>query len=176
MRTYVRHGGRKGVWFFSLDTTNSLAVWAARLGHLAYFHADIRRGWRNGWCHYRSTRRSNHADRLAVRYRADSPVFQSRPGSLEEFLTERYYLFSADARGKLFCCKISHHRWRLHQARAEIEHNGLFRQLGLATPTSEPLQHFSYFQAVQAWPIVPVQMLEEHPPDRSVPGAQDNGG
>jgi uncharacterized protein YqjF (DUF2071 family) len=43
VRTYVTHGGKPGVYFFSLDAANLLAVWAARkFYHLPYFYADMR--------------------------------------------------------------------------------------------------------------------------------------
>ena len=42
LRTYVRAGDVPGVWFFSLDATNPLAVLSARVGfHLPYFFASI---------------------------------------------------------------------------------------------------------------------------------------
>ena len=31
VRTYVHFDGVPGVWFFSLDASNALAVWAARV-------------------------------------------------------------------------------------------------------------------------------------------------
>jgi hypothetical protein len=43
VRTYVVCGGKPGVYFFSLDAANRLAVKTARfLYHLPYFHADMR--------------------------------------------------------------------------------------------------------------------------------------
>ena len=43
VRTYVRdRTGRSGVWFFSLDCSQPLAVWVARLAFgLPYFHAAM---------------------------------------------------------------------------------------------------------------------------------------
>src|SRR5690606_38103898 len=42
VRTYVTFGGRPGVWFFSLDAAQPLAVWAARRSfHLDYRHAAM---------------------------------------------------------------------------------------------------------------------------------------
>ena len=42
VRTYVEMQGKPGVWFFSLDATNPLAVWTARrMFHLPYHRADI---------------------------------------------------------------------------------------------------------------------------------------
>ena len=40
VRTYVTYQGKPGVYFFSLDASNLLAVWAARaVYHLPYFHS-----------------------------------------------------------------------------------------------------------------------------------------
>ena len=42
VRTYVTHDGKPGVWFYSLDATNWLAVRGARaLFHLPYYDARI---------------------------------------------------------------------------------------------------------------------------------------
>jgi uncharacterized protein YqjF (DUF2071 family) len=42
LRTYVRHGGKPGVWFFALDAANPLAVEIARRWfHLPYFRARM---------------------------------------------------------------------------------------------------------------------------------------
>src|SRR5438045_240507 len=42
VRTYVTDGEKPGVWFFSLDATNRLAVEIARRWfHLQYFHAKM---------------------------------------------------------------------------------------------------------------------------------------
>src|SRR5437879_12933200 len=54
-RTYVTLSGQPGIWFFSLDAANLLAVAAARLTvRLPYFPARMDRG--PGW--YRSERRT----------------------------------------------------------------------------------------------------------------------
>src|SRR5207253_7946885 len=42
VRTYVHLNGVPGVWFFSLDAANNLAVWGARtFYHLPYFKAEM---------------------------------------------------------------------------------------------------------------------------------------
>lgn len=43
LRTYVTKDGKPGIWFFSLDADQYLAVWAARrFFHLPYFKANMR--------------------------------------------------------------------------------------------------------------------------------------
>ena len=60
VRTYVRVGGRPGVYFFSLDAASALAVHAARLLlHLPYYWASMTVGTSSTWVHYRSHRRGH---------------------------------------------------------------------------------------------------------------------
>src|SRR5437660_117310 len=43
VRTYVTAEEQPGVWFFSLDAANRLAVWGARsFFHLPYFNAEMK--------------------------------------------------------------------------------------------------------------------------------------
>src|SRR5829696_1188469 len=62
VRTYVRMNGRGGVYFFSLDATNPVAVAIARtLVHLPYFTAAMKVQEQEGWIEYRSRRSSGSA-------------------------------------------------------------------------------------------------------------------
>src|SRR6266478_1621579 len=96
VRTYVTCGGKPGVWFFSLDAGNSLAVAIARAWfHLPYFRARMSCAKRDGWIHYQSERmhRGAPSGLLAVGYHPVGEIFSARHGTLEYFLTERYCLF-----------------------------------------------------------------------------------
>ena len=62
LRTYVHDDeGRPGVWFFSLDASQPLAVWVARSRfRLPYHHARMHETRDEaGWIDYRSHRRGN---------------------------------------------------------------------------------------------------------------------
>lgn len=72
VRTYVRHGGRDGVWFLSLDATSRVAVEGARAGfHLPYFLADMELRREREVIEYRSRRRDPRGPGAAldIRYR-----------------------------------------------------------------------------------------------------------
>ncbi|HZC19788.1 MAG TPA: DUF2071 domain-containing protein [Rubrobacteraceae bacterium] len=100
LRTYVTHEGRPGLWFFSLDAHNPLAVRLTRATYsLPYFDAEMFCEARGGQIHYRSVRTHIGAPpaRFVASYRPVGGPFDSHPGSLESFLTERYCLYSADA-------------------------------------------------------------------------------
>ena len=75
VRTYVRAGGDPGVYFFSLDAANSVAVAIARtMFHLPYFFADMKVDEHKGWIDYSSRRAANSspAAEFVGRYRAVS--------------------------------------------------------------------------------------------------------
>lgn len=143
VRTYVRDREHRGVWFFSLDAGHPLAVRVARrFFHLPYFDASFQRQWERGWCSYylRRTHRGCPAVFFEGRFRPQGEVFYSQPGSLEEFLTERYWLFSSDPRGRIYRARVYHPRWPLQRAEVELSGQSMDSQLGLrlsGPPTSQ---------------------------------------
>jgi len=84
-------------------------------------------------------------------------LVQSRVGTIEHFLTERYCLFTRDPLGRLTKANIHHVPWPLEKAEAEIEHNDLPAQFGLTLPDTPPLLHYSRHLAVYVWPPELVQ-------------------
>src|SRR3954470_6934704 len=86
VRTYVRVGGVPGVYFFSLDATNPVAVGVARvLAQLPYYTATMTVEPRDGWIAYESRRlpSSGPAAEFVARYR---PTGEAKPpveGTLE---------------------------------------------------------------------------------------------
>ena len=165
LRTYVRdqRTGTPGVYFFSLDAANLLAVMFARsIFHLPYYWAQMKvepRGEREV-SFYSRRLISRKPVKFVARYRGLGPTYktaQSRPGSIEYFLTERYCLFTHDSLGRLHRANIHHLPWPLEQAEAEIEHNDLPAQVGLTLPDTKPLLHYSRHLAVYVWPTELVQ-------------------
>lgn len=151
LRTYVTADGKPGVWFFSLDVTSALAVWVARTRfHLPYFRARMQVKQRGGTVHYSSTRLEGGAA-FVGEYRPTGDVFRAEPGSLEEFLTERYCLYSANAAGELFRGDIHHEPWPLQPAEARVSVNTLADSLGVSLQGVEPLAHFARNLQVIAW-------------------------
>ena len=101
VRTYVTVGGLSGVYFFSLDAGNPVAVALARaIFKLPYFRARMRLSNRDGGVQYNSQRTHAGAPRAELRawYRPTGPAFSATAGSLEWWLTERYCLYTVDRR------------------------------------------------------------------------------
>src|SRR5215207_5757425 len=153
VRTYVRMNGRGGVYFFSLDATNPVAVGVARtLMHLPYFTATMTVEESGGWIEYRSSR-SNKPAEFAGRYRPIGSAVPPAAGSLEHFLTERYCLFTVNNAGHPFSLDIHHPPWPLQRAEAEIRTNTMARAAGVQLPSAAPLLHFSKRQDMVAWTL-----------------------
>ena len=153
LRTYVKRDSKPGVWFFSLDAANSLAVTVARAWfQLPYFRARMRCEEQSGWMEYESERihRGAPAAGFRGRYRGLGKTFQAKSGSLEHFLIERYCLYSATTKGHLLRGEIHHPPWELQLAEAQIEDNTIADQLISPLP-AKPLLHFSRQQDVAAW-------------------------
>lgn len=160
VRTYVTAGGKPGVWFFSLDAASRLAVRGARLGfHLPYYDALMVAERADEWTTYASARihRNAPAARFTGRYRPCGPVYHAAAGSLDHWLTERYCLYAADRRGRVWRGDIHHPPWPLQPAVAEVAVNTMTAQLGLDLPARAPLPHFARRLDVVAWPLVRVE-------------------
>jgi hypothetical protein len=156
VRTYVRAGGKAGVWFFSLDAANSLAVAGARrFFHLPYFLARMqaKKGSQEN-IEYECHRAHKDAPAADFRgsYRPAGDPFQAKPGSLEYFLVERYCLYAAAGR-RIFRGDIDHDPWPLQLAEAEVELNTMAAAHGISPPATKPLLHFARKQEVKVWAV-----------------------
>lgn len=120
VRTYVHdQEGRPGVWFFSLDCNQPLAVLIARRAfHLPYEHATMTARGVDDTCDFTSRRRGS--DLPADRFTWSAPRTGGRlaaVGSLEAFLIERYRLFAVRPDGRLLTGLVRHAPYRVSQPR-----------------------------------------------------------
>jgi uncharacterized protein len=155
VRTYVTAGGKPGIWFFSLDASSALAVEAARRTYkLPFFRARMAAVSRGEWIELESARsRSGPTPRVfSAWYRPKGAEFTAAPGSLEEFLAERFCLYVVDERGRLHRAEIHHPPWPLQPAQARLELNTMAPE-GVELPEEEPLLHFAGVQDVVIWPL-----------------------
>jgi uncharacterized protein YqjF (DUF2071 family) len=156
VRTYVTVGGKPGVYFFSLDASSRAAVWGARTFYrLPYFYAEMKSEERGGSIHYSSHRVSSAAGFRASYRPISHPRIRDR-GSLEDFLTARYCLYTVH-RGRVYRCEIHHLPWPLQDAEAEFQLNTMAAAAGISPPDTQPLLHFSRKLDVLIWPLRPVR-------------------
>jgi hypothetical protein len=90
-----------------------------------------------------------------ARYRGLGPtrkLAESRSGTIEYFLTERYCLFTHNTAGELVRANVHHVPWPLEDAAADIERNDLPASIGIDIQEQEPVLHYSRRLAVYMWP------------------------
>jgi uncharacterized protein YqjF (DUF2071 family) len=164
VRTYVhRNGHDPGVWFFSLDAANLLAVRAARSWfHLPYRHARM-------FLEREPTARPGDpptilyaGNRLwpgplpasyAIRATPTGPVQPARPGTLEHFLAERYFLYALD-HVQLYRGQVHHSLYPLQSAEVLSFDETLLAAAGLARPQAPPLAHFARGVDVSVYALI----------------------
>ncbi|MEM6313615.1 MAG: DUF2071 domain-containing protein [Planctomycetota bacterium] len=154
LRTYVKTGGKPGVWFFSLDAEHRLAVRVARLTFgLPYFDATMscKPDGDGITYHSRRTHRDAEPAEYRGRYRPTGPAYRTRPGDLDHWLTERYCLYAAKPGGRVRRGDIHHAPWPIQTAEAEFEVNAMTQQIGVTLPDTPPLLHFARSIEVVAW-------------------------
>ena len=146
LRTYVQHGGKRGVFFLSLDVGNwaSLAI-SKGWYHLPYCSAEIsyRKEGDTFHCHSLRKGKSDNPITFTGSFTPDLEVYFPEDGTIDHWLTERYCLYSQDNRGNLYCGDIHHKPWPLQKAEAIISTNTLPTPFGIDISKPEPTFYFS---------------------------------
>jgi uncharacterized protein YqjF (DUF2071 family) len=142
VRTYVHDGrGTPGVWFYSLDCNRAPAVWGAR----TFFHLPYRRarmtappfGSRASTINYASqVRGSEQACRTS--YRLGDVAREEVPGTFGFFLVERYVLFAADRRGRLYTGRVHHKPYPVVEASLDAWSSNLLGEHDFGVDESRP--------------------------------------
>ncbi len=116
IRTYVKyHGIEPGVWFFSLDAANHIAVLIARtLWKLPYYYAHLKVDVDGSRARYEGQRADTEVD-YQVEANWHGEMYHAIPGSLEHFLAERYLLYT-ERNGQIFQGRVNHSPYPLHDA------------------------------------------------------------
>ncbi len=168
VRTYVHINGMDpGVWFFSLDASNSLAVRVARWRwQLPYYRSEMQLIRDDKHIRYHSMRLWPGKPGAIVAINAEiGDVFDSgreqiqagiaAPGTLEHFLVERYILYTFSQNNGLLRGQVHHNPYPLRRANViNLEQNLL--QAANITPKTD-YQHvlFSEGVDVEIFPLRP---------------------
>jgi hypothetical protein len=161
VRTYVRHRGVPGIWFFSLDADSRAAVAGARRAYrLPYFRmrAEVERS--GGVVRWQSRRADRGpAAALEVRYGPPGAPVPAPDGSLDAWLAERYCLF-VRAGERVMRGDIHHPPWPLHETHAEFARNEMGAELGLSLG-GEPVLHQCPRQDTLLWALTPADEVDQ---------------
>lgn len=145
LRTYVHDdNGTPGVWFFSLDCNQPLAVEIARrFFHLPYQHAKMHSISSKQSVEYYSQRKNHPSGEAKFIYPRPVAPKSAVEGSLEWFLVERYTLFSTDPEGNIYSGRVHHTPYQI-EPMAHGECSTLPFQLnGFSEPGTPPVSMIS---------------------------------
>lgn len=157
LRTYVHVGGKDpGVFFFSLEAESRIAVQAARtIWGLPYFHATMSMHKEDNEVSYRTERSSGSNPVHSARYEITDYIGESKPGTLEFFLFERY-LLHVERSGTLYTGQVHHVPYPVHNARVDEIEDGLIAAAGLPPAQGFPaLSHYSKGVEVEIFNLWP---------------------
>ena len=154
VRTYVRHQGVPGIWFFSLDAGSPLAVRAARaLFRLPYFDARMRCERRGGHVHFGSERTHRGAPPAAFAASwPPPPAFAPTvPGTLPHWFAERYRMYVRTRDGGVRTGHVHHAPWQLAATTVLVDCCDMTRVCGQALAGPPAIVHAAAPLAVIAW-------------------------
>jgi uncharacterized protein YqjF (DUF2071 family) len=151
VRTYVYdENGIPGVWFFSLDCNQSLAVLLAKAFYSLPYHSAEMEGQVNAGLVEYSCKRNGEAQKAIFRYRKETKSVGIQCGSLPFFLVERFLLYSySAATQKLYRARIHHAPWEIFHAQLG-QYDETMLRLNNLNPKLHPPQH--------AWAASPVRV------------------
>lgn len=144
VRTYVydKHG-TPGVWFYSLDANQWLAVRLARsLFQLPYF--DAKMGHQKSAAQpvqisYQTHRKgAEFTTQSNFSYRVGASLGAAEPGSFEFFLAERYILFACRKNGQLYSGQVIHTPYPLYSVDVQTQDTHLIDLAGFKAPVRQP--------------------------------------
>jgi uncharacterized protein YqjF (DUF2071 family) len=159
VRTYVHLNGVPGVWFFSLDTDNSIAAVGARtFFHLPYYIAEIDLQKDGDVINYELRRDEDPAAQFSGSFCPGKHLQTSQPGSREFFLTERYVLYT-ESDGELYRARIHHQPWNLQESELQSISSTMLEANSIKAPKTQPLVHYAEEVNVDIWALEPVANL-----------------
>ena len=152
LRTYVKHGGKAGVLFLTLEAQSRITcAYAPRAYGLPYRYS---RGFvrANEEGHHWSTQRKGGTHAFAGTCRPSGPEREAEAGTLEHFLFERYSLYT-EHKGRLMIAHTQHDPWVWREGEATVEANALTEafDLGIEAVHTPALVHLSKGVKVHTW-------------------------
>jgi uncharacterized protein YqjF (DUF2071 family) len=150
--TYVHDvNGVPGIWFYSLDANQPIAVQLARQLSLPYFHSNIttQQNAATKEIYYRAERRNTLVEQGSIfRYNSKGNEFFASSESLEFFLTERYLLYAYNnSRKQLITGRVHHMPYPLYEADVK-QYDTKFLALNNLPEPSKPPDNMLYSPGV----------------------------
>jgi hypothetical protein len=155
LRTYVRVGNQRGVYFFSIDASSLLAVAGARSGFLLPYHyADVKHETMAPDSFRFQSRRYTANAYFKASWRPTGPS-HGLDTELEQFLLLRDQYLARMVPGGFWRGAVHHPPWQIRDADVDHLTTNLPATLGLTVGDPYCVHHAQTTKSL-CWPIVPV--------------------
>jgi len=134
LRTYVKLGDQRGVYFLSIDCGDAVADWLGdKLFGAPFLRANIAMVEQGGEFYFISRRTQSEMPgaAFAAGFRPVGEAFPTSSDPLAQFLLERYFLALSDKQGSVVRVNIQHPAWSIQKAETEIRANSICSAGGL---------------------------------------------
>lgn len=158
VRTYVKYGEQRGVYFLTLDASNKLVVKTSSLfPGLPYKQAKMTQkgdGSSKNPFSIKSTRTEKYAPHaeFEASYEVTTEEGQSVQDDLSKFLIERYRFFGVNKDGTVIKTDINHEQWPVKKAQVNIKKNTMLDSIKeIKIIDSNPLVQYVEEMDVKVW-------------------------
>jgi len=156
LRTYTTRNGKPGVYFLSIECPSVFNDWMAQhCFGVPYYEAQI--ATYSDGSSFRFAAERTQKDKPPAAFFANfSPTgetFSPQPGTLEQFLVERYCLYFVKDRS-IYRGDIHHDDWKLQLAETQIDVNTVPGAAGLDLPAKPDHTVFCIRTDTLIWPPV----------------------
>tara|TARA_B100000965_G_C19592820_1_gene758722 strand:+ start:1933 stop:3063 length:1131 start_codon:yes stop_codon:yes gene_type:complete len=154
IRTYVKKDGIAGVFFLTLEAKSFITCnFAPKAYGLPYRYAKGSLKKHNSIVTWKSSRQNGKYNIQGVT-RIKGVTQQAKKGSLEDFLFERYSLYT-EQNGKVMRGYTHHKKWDFQTAEVELDNNSLTEsfELGIEDCLTPELVHYSEGVRVRTYSI-----------------------
>ena len=148
LRTYVRYKGKKGIFFFTLDSNHRLGNFIARkFFHLPYRYSNLTFTKENKLLKFSAI------DSIDLQVKTSTDSLDCH---LSKWLTERYSLFTVSG-NKVFRGDVIHDPWKLNRCELIKFSDNFSAEFGFPTKNKDP--HLSYSQGLDVR-FIPFKRVE----------------
>jgi uncharacterized protein len=134
LRTYVKMGDALGVYFISIDCSDSIADWIGdKIFGVPFLRANIAMVDHDGEFYFacRRTQADMPPASFVCGFKSVGESFATSADPVAQFLLERYFLALSDKEGIVHSVKIDHPAWSIQRAEAVVRVNTICSAGGL---------------------------------------------
>lgn len=159
VRTYVKHGKKPGIYFFSLDAGRDFVVSLTTLGDfLPYRKAKVDYIEEDGRFAFSSHRieEDEPTESFTIGFKPSLGKMVEKK-EIDRFLTDRF-TFWRKPKNSLYRMDIIHPEWDLYPVEFQIEQNTMAPFIDFPQDENYPIAHYSPFMKTKYYPPMPVEL------------------